>query len=104
MADRYRVITLPRASEDLQELFGYIEQQSPQNAAGVAAGSLPRSTHWYNSPTGTMCTRTAGTRRGWWPLDPVPPVIIYYRTDEQRRSVRILSIRHAGPRAAKAFK
>jgi plasmid stabilization system protein ParE len=34
----------------------------------------------------------------------VPPFIVYYRTDDKRRSVRILTIRHGARRQPKRFK
>jgi toxin ParE1/3/4 len=104
MAHRYRVIILPRASADLQELFEYIERQSPQNASGVARqiidaiDSLEELPHRYevhaSSRDPSRVVRSM----------PVPPFIVYYRTDEKRLSVHILTIRHGARRQPKRFK
>ena len=104
MPDLYRVIILPRALADLQALFAYIQQHSPQNAADVARlivqaiDSLEQFPHRYevhaSSRDPSRVVRSM----------PVPPYIVYYRIDEQRRSVRVLTIRHGAWRQPRRFK
>ena|SRR5687767_11453586 len=104
MPDLYRVIILPRALKDLQELFGFIEQQSLQSAAGVAAriiaaiDSLELLPHRHKVHASSRDpSRVVRSMQ-------VAPFILYYRTDDKRRLVRILTIRHGARRQPKRFK
>lgn len=98
MPDRYSVIILPRAADDLASICSYIEQRSPQNAALVAQrlisavdalDILPRryKVHEHRKdPAKTVHSM------------PVPPFLVYYRVDIRQKTVRILTIRHGSRR------
>jgi toxin ParE1/3/4 len=104
MHHRYRVIITPRAANDLIGICEHIEQQSPQNAGTVAQrlvdaiNSLEELPHRFEvhearkDPTKTVRSM------------PVPPFIAYYRIDDRRQSVRILSVWHGARRQPKRFK
>jgi len=98
LPDRYSVIILPRAADDLASICSYIEQRSPQNAALVAQrlisavdalDILPRryKVHEHRKdPAKTVHSM------------PVPPFLVYYRVDIRQKTVRILTIRHGSRR------
>jgi plasmid stabilization system protein ParE len=104
MPDPYRVLIPPKAAAELTEICAYIEKQSPQNAAKVAQNivhaidSLDLLPHRCKVHEGRA--DPALTVRSM----PVPPFIVYYRVDDRRRAVRILSIRHGARRQPKRFK
>ena len=98
MPDRYSVIILPRAADDLAGICSYIEQRSPQNAALVAQrlisavdslDILPRRYKVHDhrkDPAKTVHSM------------PVPPFLVYYRVDIRLKTVRILTVRHGSRR------
>jgi plasmid stabilization system protein ParE len=98
LPDRYSVIILPRATDDLASICTYIAQRSPQNAALVmqrlisavdSLDVLPRryKVHEHRkNPTKTVHSM------------PVPPFLVYYRVDIRLKTVRILTIRHGSRR------
>jgi len=103
MPETYRVIILPEIFDDLIEICSYIEKDSPQNAASVAQelinaiDSLELLPHRFkihlhrNDPSKTVRSM------------PVPPFIVYYRVDNLRHSVRILSIYHGARQQPRSF-
>lgn len=103
MPDRFRVIVLPRASSDLQGIYAFIEQHSPQNAANMtktlidAIDSLEEFPFRY--PVRTPARAPARVVRSM----PVPPYLIYYRVDETRLAVRVLTVRHGSQPQPKRF-
>src|SRR6266545_3048453 len=88
------VLVLPRAIDDLDEILTYIAKDSPQNAVRVidrlwnAMHSLDQLPFRYKvhehrrDPEKTVRSM------------PVPPFIVYYRVDQTRGIVRILTVRH----------
>jgi plasmid stabilization system protein ParE len=101
---RYRIILLPRASNDIAAICSYIEQDSPQNAAIVAQSlmdaidALEILPHRYRvhehrrDPALTVRCM------------PVPPFLVYYRVDDMRQAVRILTVRHGHRRQPRRFR
>ena len=95
MPPLYRVIISPRAAADLADVDAYISKDSPQIAATVisrlvdAVDTLGRLPHRH---------QTYGVRGR--PADeivrrmPVPPYLIYYRVDDTKRVVEVITIRH----------
>jgi plasmid stabilization system protein ParE len=84
----------PRASADLEDIFLYIEKESPQNAAAVAArlisavDSLEILPHRNVIYTGKHSLSEPVRRM------PVPPFIVYYRVDDAALTVDVVTIRH----------
>jgi plasmid stabilization system protein ParE len=104
LADRYHVIILPRAFDDIFAICAYIERDSPQNAASVAQrildsidslDFLPRRYRVHEHRSDPAKTVHAM---------PMPPFIIYYRIDELPRAVRILAVVHGSRRQPRRFK
>ena len=103
MPDRYRIIITPRAASDLVEIHRYIEHDSPQNAADVAAviiesiDGLESLPHRYAVYQGARQPSEAVRRM------PVPPFLVYYRVDDGRRVVHVVSVRHGKRRQPRRF-
>jgi plasmid stabilization system protein ParE len=100
----FTVIVVPRAFKDLDGILDYIARDSPQNAATTIDGlwramqSLVQLPHRYkvheSRKDASMTVRSM----------PVAPFIIYYRVDDVRRVVRVLTVRHGHQRQPKRFK
>ena|ERR1041385_6823497 len=103
MPDRYRIIVLLEASNDLTAIFDYIEQHSPQNAVTVARrlvdaiDSLDRFPHRCK-----IHVSNSDPQRVVHSM-PVGPFIIYYRVLEARGAVEIMTIRHGARRQPRRF-
>jgi plasmid stabilization system protein ParE len=102
--DRYRVIITPRASSDIESIHRFIEQDSPQNAAGMiqklidAIDSLQILPHRYSIYSGARRPSTAVRKMV------VYPYLLYYRVDDGRRQVDVVTIRHGKRRQPRSFK
>jgi len=104
MADIYRIIILPEAANHLEEIHGYIERDSPQNAVTVlrkilaAIDSLDRFPHRYK-----VHVSNKNPDRVVHSM-PVPPLIIYYRIIERHQVVEVMTIRHGARRQPPRFR
>ena len=98
MPDTYFVRITPRALADLEQIFEYIRQDSPQNAATMiekfveSIAGLNILPHRYDVPrVGTVSGRQVRSM-------PVRPYLVRYRIDEKRKAVFILHVRHGARR------
>src|SRR4051812_43138640 len=104
MPARYRVIILPEAFRNLDEILDYIEQDSPQNAATTidrlwsACRSLNALPHRYK------VHRSANAPARIIHSMPVPPFIVYSRVIERPATIRVLTIKHGAKRPPRRFK
>lgn len=99
MAPVYRIRFTPHAAEQLQEIFDYVEQDSPDRARGVIArllaaiDALEQFPHRYKVlegvDTGGVEVRSM----------PVPPYLVRYHVDDRSLTVHVLSVRHGARRA-----
>lgn len=98
MPDTYRVIYTRQAANQLEDVFEYIANDSPQNAAGMirrlleAIESLHALPHRY--PLIEKNAALAGPIRSM----PVRPYLVRYLIDESKATVTIVSIRHGARR------
>lgn len=104
MADRFRIIILPKASRDIVSICSYIEQHSPQNASSVAQQIVNAIDSLDFLPARYKVHEHRVDPAKTVHALPVPPFIIYYRVDETQQAVRILTIRHGSRRQPKRFK
>jgi toxin ParE1/3/4 len=103
MPATYRVIILPRVLADLQEIFDYIQRQSPQNAATVAQRLIAAIDALEQLPYRYKVHRPHRAPARIVRSMPMPPYIIYYRVDEKNLAVRIMTIRHGSRRQPNRF-
>jgi addiction module RelE/StbE family toxin len=100
---RYRILFSARAAADLASIHQYIQRDSPQNATSVAAelvvavDSLELLPHRYPIYQGRGNAMREVRRM------PVPPFLIYYRIDDARSSVGVITIRHGKQRQPRRF-
>jgi plasmid stabilization system protein ParE len=101
---KYRVIILPRAGADIVEICSYIEAQSAQRAVGVAEmiikaidslDALPHRCRIHENRRDPALTVRAMS---------VQPFVVYYRVDDVRGAVRILTVRHGARRQPKRWR
>ena len=104
MPDRYRIIILPAAADDLVAICPYIERDSPQNAALVAQRLIDAVDSLTVLPRRYKVHEHRKDRAKDVHSMPVPPFIVYYRVDETHLTVRILTIRHGSRRQPRRFK
>jgi toxin ParE1/3/4 len=99
----YRIVLSPRASADITAIHRYIEQDSPQSAAGVtrslfeAIDSLALLPHRYR------VFQTSRSTKRQTRVMPVSPYLIYYQVLEDDRVVRVITVRHGAQRQPRSF-
>jgi plasmid stabilization system protein ParE len=103
MANTYRVVISGRAAADLVAIHDYIAADSPENARLVsgrilhAIDGLATFPHRYPIYQGRRQPSTAVRRM------PEPPVLVYYKINEQDRVTEVITIRHAKRRQPRRF-
>lgn len=93
MVGSYRVIIVPEADKDLNEILEYVATHSPGNASKVIDRLLhdiaSLSLFPYRHAVNRHRRFPAGTR-----IMPVPPYRVIYRVFENPRVVRVLHVEH----------
>jgi plasmid stabilization system protein ParE len=102
--DQYRVIILPAAADDIVSICSFIERDSSQNAAAVAQQILDAIDGLEILPHRFRVHESRADPAKAVRSMPVPPFIVYYRVDDGRNVVRILSVRHGSRRQPRRFK
>ena len=94
MPSRYSVRITDFASANLESIFGYISQQSPQNAATVIRRLLDAIDDLETMP-GRFRIAGRSLKRGTTVhACTVRPFIIYFRIDEAESMATVLEVRH----------
>ena len=103
MADAYRFIISPEASENLQSINAYIALDSPQNAARMVERILAAIETLGILPHRTVLERQS--RKVKHPVRslPVKPYMVYFRVLDEEQTIRILTIRHGARRRPRRF-
>lgn len=104
MAQWYRILLMPRAADELVEICTFIEKDSPQNAAAVAQELLDAIDSLAQFPHRYKVHQHRHDESKTVRSMPVPPFVVYYRIDDQREIVRVLSIRHGARRQPIRFR
>lgn len=94
MPPDYRVILLMEAASDLDQIASYISQTSPQNAVTVCERIISAVNNLSLMPK--RFRYVGRSRKRGSPVHSlvVRPYIIYYRIEEQSRTVAVLTVRH----------
>lgn len=103
MPNSYHVNITNRAYRDIEAIFEYIQQESPQNAAKVIERILDAIDDLNFMPTRF---RVAGkSRKRGNPIHArvMRPFIIYYRIDTSAQRVFIVEVRHGARRQPRRF-
>jgi len=98
MPDTYSVRITPKALADLEGIFNYISQDSPQNAAAMIERLLYAIDGLNILPYRFGVPRVGPVRGQQVRSMPVRPYLVRYRVDEKRRAVFILRVRHGARR------
>jgi plasmid stabilization system protein ParE len=93
MPDSYRVNYSKVAGDDLQEIFDYIRQSSPQNADSVLKTIVDEIEGLKTLPH-RFPLKTSVKKRGRnYRMMPVPPFVVRYDINESTRTVLVLTVR-----------
>jgi plasmid stabilization system protein ParE len=103
MPDAYQVRITPRASSDLEEIFDYIRQFSPQNAGTMIERLMDAIDGLEMFPSRFRSSGRSRKRGNPVHSCVVRPYTVYYRLDEQNRVVVILTVRHGARRQPRRF-
>jgi addiction module RelE/StbE family toxin len=98
MPDTYRIRITPRALADLEGIFEYIRQDSPQNAAKMIGALLDAIDSLEMLPRRFDVPRTGSVRGRKIRSMPVRPYLVRYRIEEREKIVHILRVRHGARR------
>lgn len=99
MPNRYRVRITPRALFDLERIFDFIAQDSPDNAAGMIERILDAIDGLEFMPYRFKVLEGAETKA--IRSIPVRPYLVRFRVEEKAGIVRILHVRHGARRPEK---
>ena len=88
----------PEASSDVETIFDYIARDSPQNAATVAAVLIAAVDSLSQFPHRYKVHRSSRDPNRVIRSMPVPPYVVYYRSNEDDGTVHVLTIRHGSRR------
>jgi toxin ParE1/3/4 len=98
MPDTYRVNLTMKAATDLEEIFEYIEKDSPQNATRLIRRLLNAIEGLQILPHRHRPVKGAAVLGEQVRSMVVHPYLVRYNTDDRREVVTILSVRHGGRR------
>jgi plasmid stabilization system protein ParE len=98
MHELYRIIISPEASADLESIHAYIAQDSPAGAARMVERILAAIDTLKSFPHRTLAEHVSARLRGPVRSLSVRPYVVYFRTLEDERVVRILTVRHGARR------
>ncbi len=96
MPNLYRVRVTPRALSDLQSIFDYIAQDSPDNAAGMIERILDAIDGLEFMPYRFKVLE--GEEKKGIRSIPIRPYLVRFRVEEQAGVVHILHVRHGARR------
>jgi plasmid stabilization system protein ParE len=99
----YRVILMPRAGHDLEQIYDYIAADSPANAAAMIRAILDAIEPLKQFPHRTVVTRQSAKLRRPVRSLPVRPYVVYFRVLDDERVVRVLHVRHGARRRPRKF-
>jgi len=103
MPDKYRVNITTRAQSDLDEIFDYIRQESPQNASEVVEQILNAAEDLEFMPARFRVAGRSKTSGETVHARVVRPFIVYYRIDESNREVFVIHVRRGARRQPRRF-
>jgi plasmid stabilization system protein ParE len=104
MPKSYRVVIEPRASNDLMDICAYIEQDSPQNAVGVARRLFDEIDSLEFMPNRYKVHSSSRDPSRVVHAMSVPPFIVYHRVVERKDAVEVIAVLHGARRQPKRFK
>jgi plasmid stabilization system protein ParE len=103
MGEPYRLILSPQASADLIRLHSYISRDSADNAAKTVERILNAVEGLRTVPHRTVMERQSRKIRHPVRTLPVGAYVVYFRSLDDERVVRVLTIRHGARRRPRRF-
>jgi toxin ParE1/3/4 len=98
MPDAYRIRITPQALANLEEIFEFIQRDSPQNARAMIRRLLDSIDDLRTLPHRYAVPRRRAARNRTVRSMPVRPYLVRYRIDEKSKAVFVLRIRHGARR------
>lgn len=103
MPDRFRVIISPRALSDIEDIFRYIESDSPQNARAALRRLMSAIDSLEHFPYRNEVYQGRHSISETVRRIPVVPFILYYRVNDAQGVVDVITIRHGKRRQPHRF-
>jgi plasmid stabilization system protein ParE len=103
MAEAYWIRLTSRAISDLENIFQYIRQNSPQNAGTMVAQIIDVIDSLCSMPSRCKVVGKSRTTGSDIHAMIVHPFIVYYRVDDPQRAVFILMILHGARKQPRSF-
>jgi plasmid stabilization system protein ParE len=99
----YRIILANRAATDLDRIFNYLVDRTPQHAPAVIDQILASIERLADFPHRTIVAEQPPEAKSPVRSLPVPPYVIFFRIVEDQHTVRVLRVRHGARRPLKRF-
>ena len=103
MPATYRILLTRQSYLGLEEIFDYIQQDSPHNAAQFIAKILDAIDSLKQFPNRNAIAGRTRKRKSQVHRAMVKPYLIYYRIDEKNETVTVLRVLHGARRQPKRF-
>ena|SRR3954471_24727645 len=100
MPPTYRIVITPFVAEQLQEIYDYIQQDSPQNAPRMIARLLDSIDRLEIFPHRYKVVRNTEEAGGDVHSMPVRPYLVRYEINDVEGVVTIMSVRHGARKSS----
>ncbi len=103
MTPEYRIVMSPKANRDISVIRAHISRDSPRNAANLVIAILSAIDGLKRTPNRNRVVSQPRSNRPAVRSMPVWPYMVYFRTDNNARSVSVLRIRHGFRKPLRRF-
>jgi plasmid stabilization system protein ParE len=104
MTDPFRILLSKRVAEDLTSIHAHISKESPHYAAVMIGQILDAIERLKILPHRNVVVGQGAKARHPVRSLPVPPYMVFFRTLDKERVVRILRVRHGAQRRLKRYR
>ena len=103
MAETYKIILSKRFAADLEKIFDFIAERSPQNAPVIIDRFLKSMESLKTFPHRTVAELAPANPKSPVRSLPVQKYVIFFRVMEDQKVVRMLRVRHGARRRLKRY-
>jgi plasmid stabilization system protein ParE len=103
MAEPYRIRFTSDAFSDLEGIFEYIHHDSPQDSRAMATRIVEGIDSLYTMPSRCKVVGKSRTTGSDIHAMVISPFVVYYRVDEPRSAVFVLTMLHGARQQPRSF-